>query len=686
MMAGRQLATPPARTNRNYSNGSSNKKMSKTNLFQVAIIALAVILVDNIGPQRQVSAGWIDPDTPDDAKYTEPFTVIPGIIPKSDGKKEDTTSTKHHHHKKHKKKEDPNVIKTPAPTVSSAPSNAPSASPSAYPTTTPGTYELVFSEEFNIPHRTFEDGSDPRWTALEKNDYTNDALHYYAAANAVTNKDGELVITTEAADTPVMGFNDVKGKKERVTKHFRSAMLQTWNKFCFTGGIIEAEVKLPGKSSVGGLWPAFWLLGNLARHTYVGSSEHIWPWSSNVCTERSFDAQHISSCSEVAHYGLAKGVGRGSPEIDIFEVQPGSMKANNGVFLRTSVGQPFMSASFQVAPGRATMRPGPGYWPGPGQWYEGLVGGDNTSLNIGFYGNYNHFIADLHPEKSDYWSDAISFNRQLDESFFNSTHRYRLEWDVPTAEKDGYLHWFLDGKLVLAINGTGVRNAGTGSEVSTEPSYILLNTAISSQWGFPLKCPSNCQCKKYNCRSTDYAERCGFSDGFCEMILQRDPPEYKINWVRVYQDPTKDEQKVGCSTPERPTRRYIQANEKLYKTEFDERPLKPIQVGRGSCDPRATGISPESCGGSTRGRCTSGHVCECKAGWVGPHCLSHDGYNDIEWDRPDRLSDVGFVPPYLVVNGLVIGLGIVTVALVIAMRFRKQQMNGYTPISDVVKA
>ena len=108
------------------------------------------------------------------------------------------------------------------------------------------------------------------------------------------------------------------------------------------------------------------------------------------------------------------------------------------------------------------MRPGPGYWPGPGQWYEGLVGGDNTSLNIGFYGSYNHFIGDPHPEKSDYWSDAISFNRQLDESFFNSTHRYRLEWDVPTAEKDGYLHWFLDGKLVLAINGTGIRNAGTG--------------------------------------------------------------------------------------------------------------------------------------------------------------------------------------------------------------------------------
>ena len=40
-------------------------------------------------------------------------------------------------------------------------------------------YDLVFSDEFNIPGRSFTDGTDPRWTAMNKNDYTNDALHYY---------------------------------------------------------------------------------------------------------------------------------------------------------------------------------------------------------------------------------------------------------------------------------------------------------------------------------------------------------------------------------------------------------------------------------------------------------------------------------------------------------------------------
>jgi hypothetical protein len=98
---------------------------------------------------------------------------------------------------------------------------------------------------------------------------------------------------------------------------------------------------------------------------------------------------------------------------------------------------------------------------------------------------------------------------------------------------------------------------------------IILNAAVSSQWGFPLQCPDNCPCKNYDCHSKDYAQRCGFSDGFCDMITAPEKPEYKVNWVRVYQNPDMPEQKVGCSTPERPTRRYIEAHETLYKTEHD---------------------------------------------------------------------------------------------------------------------
>jgi hypothetical protein len=376
-------------------------------------------------------------------------------------------------------------------------------------------------------------------------------------------------------------------------------------------------------------------------------------------------------------------VGRGAPEIDIFEVQPGNVKANTGPFLKSSVGQPFMSASFQVAPGRSANRPGPGDWPGPDQWYKGLLGGNNASLNINFYGTYNHFLNDIHPAKQDYWSDAISYNNQLDESHFNGSHVYRLEWDVPTKHKDGYLHWFVDGKLVVAMNGTGIKQAGMGSVVSSEPSYILLNTAVSKQWGFPLECPSNCPCKNYDCNSHQWQDLCGFSEGFCDMMKQKQRPQYKIDWVRVYQDPNAPEQKVGCSTPERPTRKWIEAHANLYKQQTDAHPLKTIQRGDGACDPTATGIRPESCGGQERGMCTRRNICECKDGWTGPNCLSHAGRDPIPWDDPDKISDVGFVPPRIAPPQLLVGLLLVIALLFLAAWPCRRQLDGWTPLPDI---
>ncbi|RYY82488.1 hypothetical protein EON63_13225 [archaeon] len=34
--------------------------------------------------------------------------------------------------------------------------------------------------------------------------------------------------------------------------------------------MVEVRAKLPGQYDIAGLWPAIWLLGNLARATYVG--------------------------------------------------------------------------------------------------------------------------------------------------------------------------------------------------------------------------------------------------------------------------------------------------------------------------------------------------------------------------------------------------------------------------------
>lgn len=41
-------------------------------------------------------------------------------------------------------------------------------------------------------------------------------------------------------------------KPERLTKNYTSGMVQTWNKFCFTGGVLELSIKLPGHADSGG--------------------------------------------------------------------------------------------------------------------------------------------------------------------------------------------------------------------------------------------------------------------------------------------------------------------------------------------------------------------------------------------------------------------------------------------------
>ena len=119
-------------------------------------------------------------------------------------------------------------------------------------------WQLIFSDEFNVDGRTFYPGDDPYWEAED--------LHYWATNNmewydpeAVTTKNGSLQITLS--------------RKETHGLDFQGGMVSTWNKFCFTGGLIETAVVLPGINNIVGLWPAVWTMGNLGRAGYGGSLE-----------------------------------------------------------------------------------------------------------------------------------------------------------------------------------------------------------------------------------------------------------------------------------------------------------------------------------------------------------------------------------------------------------------------------
>lgn len=105
-------------------------------------------------------------------------------------------------------------------------------------------HKLVFSDEFNTDDRHFRDGEDPRWTAINKDDYTNFALHYYNH-DLVKTSNGFLNITTKVEDITFTYDDSVPGgsKGSKKTKHYQSGMLQGWNKFCFRGGIVEISVR-----------------------------------------------------------------------------------------------------------------------------------------------------------------------------------------------------------------------------------------------------------------------------------------------------------------------------------------------------------------------------------------------------------------------------------------------------------
>ena len=181
---------------------------------------------------------------------------------------------------------------------------------------------------------------------------TNGALHFYRPQNVITSS-GSLKISTTLKDNRYKAFNETTKRFYADTKHIQSGMMQGWNKFCFTGGIVEFNAMLPGDPKIGGLWPALWMLGNLARATYAASSNNIWPFSYNMCDEKNEYSQRISACSHAAHYDLKEGQGRGAPEVDILE----AMMGPDEKLQSTNITKPYISTSLQIAPGLGENRP-----------------------------------------------------------------------------------------------------------------------------------------------------------------------------------------------------------------------------------------------------------------------------------------------------------------------------------------
>ena len=236
-----------------------------------------------------------------------------------------------------------------------------------------------------------------------------------------------------------------------------------------------------------------------------------------------------------------------------------------------------------------------------------------SDLNPFFYGTtLVHY-----PQVFSYQADALSANTQLNDTHYDSQHIYRMEWEPPAPNgTGGYIKWFTDNEYVFGIYGKTLDFMQT--EIPSEPMYFIMNTAVSSHWGFPQPCPEGCSCKCFECGNPDCA--CGLPSGYCENF----PASFEIDYVRVYQAKNEPKHFLGCSPPHRPTDKWIKGHADRFMTEGQKEPLKRVEVGGAPCTSHA------DCGGQKRGICNSRQLCHCKEGWTGPHCLAHHGFYDFE--------------------------------------------------------
>lgn len=66
--------------------------------------------------------------------------------------------------------------------------------------------------------------------------------------------------------------------------------------------------------------------------------------------------------------------------------------------------------------------------------------------------------------------------------------------------------------------------------------------------------------------------------------------------------------------------------------------------------------------------------------------MAHDGTDPILYDAPDKIADIGFVPPRVVPIALlvVVGLMLAFLMVLVIVPFMKHRMDGWTPIPDDV--
>ena len=412
---------------------------------------------------------------------------------------------------------------------------------------------LVFSDEFEKPLRRFRPtDKDKRWTAEDIYYFPTQDLEVYKPEQVITWA-GRAVITINRTDPtlpkeewPSSISQQPNGTEWDVPKPYVSGMVNSWNKWCYTGGYVEMKVKFPGDSKVPGFWPAFWVMGNLGRAGYMQSTEGFWPYSYNYCGDgvnmsnsipgSKVPSQRINACdptspyySNIDHekYGMRPNIGRGAPEFDVFE---GAVKNGNAEISQTlqmapllPEGQRWDDMNFYSEEGLS-----------PGVHFPGETTPFRTRASA-WDGKFNR--------PGNAFQDSISAITDLSPDFFENFHTFGVDW-APGE----YLRWYIDGVLLYEINPNAlVARSGkmNGTEYNIgprllpeEPMYLIFNLGMSLDF------------------SEVYEDDLEF-------------PSYMfVEYIRAYQRPNK--LNVGCNPPEARTAQWINCNKEKYQIHSDD--------------------------------------------------------------------------------------------------------------------
>lgn len=337
--------------------------------------------------------------------------------------------------------------------------------------------QLVFSDEFtSYPGGLLGTPGDVRWTAMD--------FHYSSDKNEWQNykpeqvmvQDGQLLLILDDKNSSAVRHG-VAGSVSAPTlatdvvyANKTSGMVQSWNKFCFTGGYVEFSVKLPGTAQQSGFWAATWLMGNLGRAGYYPSLEGMWPFSYDACENG--DQAHDWNSNKTQRINRCNGrQGRGAPEIDVLEY--GKLGANGGL--------PTYVHTMQMGP---VLPPYTSWYSADGTSGEGIrMPGKGTDFETHLPDYRGALSRDGYPRTGSTVTDTYTGSSYLKgDTWFSEHHTYAVLW-----EPGEYVRWYVDDLLLFEVGKEALARK-TSKEgltveqrlIPKEPSYLIMNLAMSN--------------------------------------------------------------------------------------------------------------------------------------------------------------------------------------------------------------